>query len=151
MTGGALHQEHEVVEVDRFLEKIKGAFLHGPDGFFDGAEGGEKDYRNSGVGVLGLAQDVETGSSWHFQVSDDEQIPARAHLLDGGGSVRRLIYGVTGALQRFAEHGAQFIFVFDKKERFHLLRFYHVLRGEPEERLGDVRRECRAGAAVGGC
>src|SRR6266851_9486641 len=63
---GALYQELEMIEVDGFLKEIVGTFLHGRDGFFDGAERGQKDYRNGSVGVLGLAQDVETGSARHF-------------------------------------------------------------------------------------
>src|ERR1700682_1051479 len=144
LTGGTLHKKFQVIEVNGLLEKIEGAFFHGCDGLFDRAERGQKNHGNGRVGVLGRAQDIEARSTRHLQIRDNEEIPARAHLLDGSGPVRRLIHGVAGALQRFAEHGAQFIFVFDQKERFHLLRFYHDLRGGPEERSGDVRRSAEA-------
>src|SRR6266478_6192763 len=48
--------------------------------------------RNGSVGVLGLAQDVETGSARHFKIGDDQKISARANLLYGGGPVRRFVY-----------------------------------------------------------
>ena len=34
-------------------------------------------------------------------------------------AVRRLVHGVTGAFERFAEHGPQLGFVFDKEDGFH--------------------------------
>jgi len=43
-------------------------------------------------------------------------------LLNSGGAVRRFIHGVAAALESLAQHGAEFMFIFDKKERFHLLR-----------------------------
>src|SRR5712664_3082116 len=67
LTRGALHQEFEMVEVDGFLKEIEGAFLHGRDSFFDGAERGQKNHRNGCVGVLGLAQYFETRSPRHFR------------------------------------------------------------------------------------
>jgi len=35
---------------------------------------------------------------------------------------------------RFAKHGAQFVFIFDQKSVFHLLRFLHDLSGQSEQR-----------------
>src|ERR1700686_477089 len=150
LTRGALHQQFQMIEVHRLLQKIEGAFLHGGDRFVDGAEGGEENHGNRRVGLFCLAQDVQPGSPGHFQIRDDQEIAARAYLLDGRAAVRSFLDNVAGALQRFSQHGAQFIFVFDKKERFHLLRFYHDLRGAPEERSERVRRKCRARAAIGG-
>jgi len=39
--------------------------------------------------------------------------------LDSGGTVGVLVDGVTIALERLAQHGAEFILVFDEEERFH--------------------------------
>jgi hypothetical protein len=39
--------------------------------------------------------------------------------LDGGGTVGGLVHGMTVALERLAEHGAQLILVFDEEQRFH--------------------------------
>src|SRR5882762_164108 len=151
LTSRALHQKFQVVEIDRFLQKIKSAFFHGGDRFFHRAKGGQKNYRNGGVGVLRFAQYVETGRARHLQIDDDQQVAARANFLDCGGPVRRFVNGVASALQRFAKHGAQFILIFDQKERFHLLRFYHDLSGQPEERDRDVRRKkARAQAGTSG-
>ncbi len=140
LTRATLHKKLQMIEVDGLLQKVESPFLHRRDGFFHRAERGQKNHRNRSVGVLCRAQDVEARSAGHLQIGDDQQVAACANLLDSGAAVRRLIYGVAGALERFAEHCAQFIFIFNKQERFHLLRFYHGLRGEPEERSSHVRR-----------
>src|SRR5258705_4949734 len=124
---------------------------HSGDRFFHRAKSGQENYRNRGVGMLCLAQYVETGSAWHLQVGDDQQVAARANFLDRGGPVRRFVNGVASALQRFSKHGTQFILVFDQKEWVHLPRFYHDLSGRPEERDRDVRRKkARAQAGKSG-
>src|SRR6516165_3904871 len=40
LTGGPLDEQFQMVEVHRLLNKIESAFLHGRNGFIDGAEGG---------------------------------------------------------------------------------------------------------------
>ena len=44
--------------------------------------------------------------------------------MDGGGAVGRFVDGITRALERFAEHRAQLVFVFDEKQRFHVTRIF---------------------------
>jgi len=51
--GRAADEEFQVLEVDGLLEKIESAFLHGSDGFVDGAVGGEEQHGHGGVGLLG--------------------------------------------------------------------------------------------------
>jgi len=112
------------------------------------AESGEKNHGMQASARL-VSRKTSRPEAPAFQVCDDEKIAARADLLDGGvPSV--LIYCVAGTLQRFAEHGAQFIFVFDQKERFHVLRFYHVLSSERKNDAG-MCGESAGLAAVGGC
>src|SRR5215813_8609324 len=108
-----------MVEIDGLLNEIEGAFLHGGDSFIDGAESGEQDYGNGGVGLLGLAQNVEAGSAGHFQISKDHLVALVAEFLDGGGAVGGFVHGMAVALERLAEHGAEFVLVFDEEKRFH--------------------------------
>src|SRR5208282_1809062 len=112
--------------------------LHGGDGFFDRTVGGQQQHGDGGIGLLGLAQNVQARSARHLQIGDDQEIAASAHFLNGRGTVRRFVDGVSGALQRLAQHGAQFLLVFNEEERFHLFRFYH----ESYWRLGTTRGRC---------
>jgi hypothetical protein len=52
--------------------------------------------------------------------------------LNRGCTVCRFVHGVSGALQRFSHHGAEFALVFNQQERFHLSCFYHESRGLQE-------------------
>ena len=137
LAGGAVDEKFQVIEIDGFLEKIEGAFFHGGDGFFDGAECGEQNDRNGGVGLLGFAQHVEAGSAGHFQVGEDQQIAAGANFLNGGGAVGGFVDCIAGALQCFAQHGAKFSFVFDEEKRFH-----RVFLAWIAEEAGGGAREC---------
>ena len=56
------------------------------------------------------------GTAGKFQIGENQQIAAAAHFVDRGIAVGRFVHGIAGALQRLAEHGAQFGFVFDKEE-----------------------------------
>ena len=56
---------------------------------------------------------VEAGRTGHLQIGDDQKIAPRAHLLNRRRTVRSFFNDVARALQRFLEHGAQLIFVFD--------------------------------------
>ena len=69
------------------------------------------------------AQDVESGRAGQLQIREDEQVAARADFLDGGGAVGGFVDGVAGALERFAQHRAQLVLVFDEKKGFHVILF----------------------------
>src|SRR5260370_16936862 len=56
LTRGALHQEFEMVEVDRFLKEIEGAFLHGRDLFFNVPERAQNNPLNDSVCLPVLSQ-----------------------------------------------------------------------------------------------
>jgi hypothetical protein len=119
LAGGTFNQQFEMVEVHRLLYEIESALFHGGDRFFDRAKGGEKDYGNGGIGLLGFAENFEAGSAGHFKVGEDHLVAAGAEFLDGGGAVGGFVNGVAVALEGFAKHGAEFGFVFDEEEGFH--------------------------------
>ena len=115
----ALEKQLEVIEVHGLLDEIEGALFHRRDSFFHRAVGGDENHGKGGLGSPRFAQHVEAGTAGKFQVRKNEQVAAAANFLDCGISVRRLVDRVAGALERFAEHGAEFGFVFDKEDRFH--------------------------------
>jgi len=55
-----------MLEIDGFLDEIESAFLHGRDGFVDGAESRKQNDGNCRVGLFGFAQDVESRSAGHL-------------------------------------------------------------------------------------
>ena len=114
-----------MIQVHGLLQKIERPVLHRGNGFFHGSVCRQQQHGDRGVRLLRLPQNVQPRRPRHLQIGDHQQIPARAHLLDCGGAVRRFVHGVSRALQRLPHHGAQFGFIFNKQKRFHLSRFYH--------------------------
>ena len=114
-----------MIQVDRLLQKIERAFLHGRHGFFHRAIGRQQNHRNRRIRLLRFPQHLEPRCSRHLQIRNDEQVSPRAHLLNGCRTVRRFVHVVTRALQGLPQHRAQFVLIFDEEQRFHLFRFYH--------------------------
>ncbi len=115
LAGGTADEEFQVLEVHRLLEKIEGAFFHSGDGFVYGAVGGEKQDGTVESACLVSRSTSRPGSAGHFQVGDDEKIAAGADFLNGGGAVGGFVDFIAGALESFAQHGAELIFVFDEE------------------------------------
>ncbi len=107
-----------MVQVHRFLNEIERAFLHRRDRVLHRAERGDQNHRNGGIGLLGFAQNVQSGTARHFQVGQHQQVSARANLGDRGIAVGGFIHRIAGTLQCFAQHGAQFRLVLRQKQRF---------------------------------
>ena len=125
-------------QVHRLLQKIKRAFLHSGYGFLHGTIGGKQEHRYRRIRLLGFAQNFQPRSPRHLQVGDHQQISSRAYLLNRRCAVRRFVHSIARALQRLAQHGAQFGLVFHEEERFHLFRFYH----ESSRRQRTTRDTC---------
>ena len=110
---GARHEQIQMFEIDRLLNKIKGSVFHGRHRLFDGAEGGDQNDRNGRVGLLGLVKHLETRTPGQLEIAEHQQIASRADLVDRRRTVGSFVHGVPGALQRLAQHGAQFGLVFN--------------------------------------
>ena len=123
LLGRALDQKIQMLQVHGLLDEIVRAFFHRGHGFFDRAVGRDQNHGNGGIGLLGFAQHVESGAAGQFQIGENEHVAPRANLGDRGRSVRRLVHGMSGALQSLAEHRAQFGFILDQEKGFHQVCF----------------------------
>src|SRR3989304_4903492 len=101
-----------MVEVHRLLDEIESAIFHGGHRIFDGAESGDENDRDGGVGLFGVPQDVQAGAAGKLEVGQNQQKSTRADLGDGGGAIGGLFDRIAGTLQRLAQHGGQFGVVF---------------------------------------
>src|SRR5229473_1917240 len=117
-----------MLQVHWLLQKIERAIFHRGYGFLDRPIRRQQEHRYRGIRLLGLAQNVQPRSPRHLQVRDHHQVSSRAHLLNRRRAIRRFVHRIACALQRLAQHRAQFRLVFNKQERFHLFRFYHESR-----------------------
>ncbi len=114
-----------MIQIHRLLQKIKGPFLHRRDRFFHRSKRRQQEHRDRGIGILRGTQYIESGRTRQLQVGNHQQVPPRANLLNRRRPVRCLLDGIAGALQRLAQHRAQFVLIFHKKKGFHVLCFYH--------------------------
>ena len=56
---GAIQQQFQVIEIDRFLDEIEGAFFHCGDRFFHRAIRGHQNYRQSRLDLARFAQHIQ--------------------------------------------------------------------------------------------
>ena len=69
---GPLHEEGEVVEVDRLRQEIEGAVPHGLDRVLDGAVAREDDDGEARVAARDLLEELAARERRHAEVGDDE-------------------------------------------------------------------------------
>jgi len=61
-----------------------------------------------------FVQYFEAGAPGQLQVAKHQQIASRADFVDRRRTVGSFVHGVSRALQRLTQHGAQFGFIFNK-------------------------------------
>ena len=89
------HQDFFILE--GLEDVIEGAFFHGRDRFFHGAERGHDDHRQIRVEALQLVQELDAAHLGHLHVGEDEvQIGGRGNLhgLNGAGGGEDFIAGL---------------------------------------------------------
>ena len=109
-------ESQEMVGIDRFLQVVVGARLHGADGVAYRPVGGHQDHRHLGVGALRRCQDLVTGGPRQAQVGEDHGVAVAPDLLHGGPSVRRLFDAEPFGLEGLLQDGAQALLVLHQED-----------------------------------
>ena len=115
----ALQQQFQVIQVHRLLDEIERAFLHRGHGFFHRTVRRHQDHRQRGFDAPRFAQHIQAGTAGKFQIGENQTDSVARGLFRSRNCRPGFFHRVARALQRLAEHGPQFGFIFDKEDRFH--------------------------------
>ena len=113
----ALHDERQVVRIDRLGEEIHRAFLHRRDCVRNAAVRGHDHHLQFRVELPGRAKDAESVANGKREVGQDDRRPRPAQLFSRLGLVACVDHDVPLLFERVAEHTRRRIGVFDEKNR----------------------------------
>ncbi len=104
MLNGALHGEHEFIEIHRLGDVIEGSLFHGLDRRVDGAEGGQEHNGDLRHGFAERIQQVQPGQRCHADIAQDGVIRRLIGLAEGVHAVTGRLHRKAGLAQGFGQH-----------------------------------------------